>query len=278
MSASKLMPEGGFRQQHAGEKRAHGHGEAGGLHQERRAEHDKECGRRHYFACLGARENVEHGIEQPAPGRDQHGNGGNPDCNMLPALPGRRDGRYRREKGDDGEQRHDCEVFEQQDRHRPLADGRERVAALFENLDHDRGRGQREAHAADEGNDRRKSGEDADAGQERAADADLQRAEPEDLPPQAPEPRGLHFQADDEQEHHDAEFGDVQNVAGLDENGQAERADDHAGGEIGEDRAEPRALEQRDRDDARREQHDDLRQFARGKFKLQWRLRGSLFR
>ena len=38
---------------------------------------------------------------------------------------------------------------------------------------------------------------------------------------QAPQPRGLHLQPDDEQEHHDAEFGDVQDRLGIGEDAQA---------------------------------------------------------
>ena len=56
----------------------------------------------------------------------------------------------------------------------------------------------------------RKAADHADAASAARADADLQRAEPEDLAPQAPQPRRLHLQPDDEEEHHDAEFGDVQ--------------------------------------------------------------------
>ena len=50
----------------------------------------------------------------------------------------------------------------------------------------------------------------ADQRQQRAADDDLRGTQPEDLAAQAPQPRGLHLQPDDEQEHHHAELGDVQ--------------------------------------------------------------------
>ena len=103
---------------------------------------------------------------------------------------------------------------------------------------------------------------DADTGEKQRADADLHRAEPEDLAPQAPQPRWLHFEADDEQEHHDAEFGDVKDGLGLGEDAQAERADDQAGGEIAEDGAEPHAPEDRHGDDAGGQQRHYLNQFA----------------
>ena len=85
---------------------------------------------------------------------------------------------------------------------------------------------------------------------------------PEDFAPQAPQPRGLHLQPDDEQEHHDAKFGDVQDGLGFGENAQAERADDKAGGEIAEDRAEAQPLEDRHRHDAGRQQRHHLNQIA----------------
>ena len=74
-----------------------------------------------------------------------------------------------------------------------------------------------------------KPASDAGDGRARAADENLRSAEPEDLAPQAPQPRRLHLQADDEQEHDDAELGDVQDRLRVGEQPQAERADDQAG-------------------------------------------------
>ena len=53
------------------------------------------------------------------------------------------------------------------------------------------------------------------AGQHRARDDHLERAEPEDLLPQAPEPLRLHLEPDDEEEHHDAELGGVEDGLGV---------------------------------------------------------------
>ena len=108
----------------------------------------------------------------------------------------------------------------------------------------------------------RKSPDYANAGQQQGAKPDLHCAEPEDLAPQAPQPRRLHFEADDEEEHHDAEFGDVQDCLRVVKDGEAERADDEAGGEIAEDGAEAHPPEDRHRDDARRQQRHHLNQFA----------------
>ena len=108
----------------------------------------------------------------------------------------------------------------------------------------------------------------AGAGQQRAADGDLRDAEPEDLPPQAPQPRRLHLQPDHEQEHHHAEFGDVQDGLRIGEPAQAERTDDEAGRQIAQHGAEPEPLEHRHRDDGGPEQGHHLRQFdARMRFR-----------
>ena len=86
---------------------------------------------------------------------------------------------------------------------------------------------------------------------------DLGEAEAEDVAAHRPEPRGLHLEADDEEEHHDAELGDVQDRLRIVEEPEAERADREARREVAEHRAEAEPLEERHRDDRRGEQHDD---------------------
>ena len=161
--------------------------------------------------------------------------------------------------------------------------GRRGLAALVEHLHDDRGRRQHEAHAGDERDRRRQAGQDADAGQQRAADHDLRDAEAEDLAPQAPQPRRLHLEPDDEQEHHHAEFGDVQDGLRVGEQPQPERADHEAGGQVAQHRAEPEPLEERHRDDARRQQGHHLDQFDALRFRChassncrKWRLTQNL--
>ena len=91
---------------------------------------------------------------------------------------------------------------------------------------------------------------------------DLRDAEPEDLAPQAPQPRRLHLEPDDEQEHHHAELGDMQDRLRAGEQLQPERADHQAGGQVAQHRAEPGALEQRNGDHRRAEQRDDMHQIG----------------
>ena len=96
---------------------------------------------------------------------------------------------------------------------------------------------------------RRKARHDADAGQHRARDDHLQRAEPEDLLPEAPEPLRLHLEPDDEEEHHDAELGRVEDGLGIAHEPQHRRPDQDAAREVAQHRAEPQPLEDRHGDD-----------------------------
>ncbi len=169
----------------------------------------------------------------------------------------------RGEKGHDRQQRHDGEVFEQQDRDHPLATRRRHLALLLQQLHDDRGGGEHEAHSGDEGLNDREADRHAEQHQEQAADGNLRGAEAEYVTAQPPKARRLHFEADDEEEHDDAEFGDVEDRTRIGEELQAPGADGEAGGEIAEDRSEPQPLEDRHRDDARAEQRDDGDEFAR---------------
>ena len=52
----------------------------------------------------------------------------------------------------------------------------------------------------------------------------LRGAQPEDLAPQVPQPRRPHLQPDHEQEHHDAELGDMQDRLRVGEQARARTA------------------------------------------------------
>ena len=89
--------------------------------------------------------------------------------------------------------------------------GRGIVAALVEDLHDDRRRGQHETHAGDEGDERAESRRAMPTIVSSSAQTTTcSGAQAEDLAPQAPQPRRLHLEPDDEQEHHDAELGDMQ--------------------------------------------------------------------
>jgi hypothetical protein len=86
----------------------------------------------------------------------------------------------------------------------------------------------------------------------------LRGAEAEDLFAQRPQLRRAHFQADNEEEHHDAKFGDVKDVLRVFEQSDAERADCKAGREVAQHRTQSQSPEQRRRNHRRAEQRHRL--------------------
>ena len=136
------------------------------------------------------------------------------------------------------------------------------LAALLEHLHDDGGRGQHEAHAGDE----RDGAAESPTATPTPVSSSAARRRPAVTPrpkislPQAPQPRRLHLQADDEQEHHDAELGDCRIAAGSCDQAQPERADREPGREVAQHRAEAQPPEDRHGDDARGEQPNHLHQ------------------
>jgi hypothetical protein len=230
------------------------------LHRERRPEHDQQRRRRHDFAPARHRENPEQRIQQVASDEHETDDGAEADTDREPVEPARRlvTGRDRRQECDERQQRHDHHVLEQQHRNDTLTRGRGELAFFLEQLHDDGRRRQDEARTRDE---RRRDGKargDADARQQQRAEDDLQNAEPEDLRPQAPEPRRPHLEADDEQEQHDAELGDVQDRFRVRDQPHAEGPDDEPGREIAEHGAQAEPPKQRHRQHGGRQQRDDF--------------------
>jgi hypothetical protein len=92
------------------------------------------------------------------------------------------------------------------------------------------------------------------------AGRDLNHTQPADLFAQRPQPRRAHLQADDEEEHDDAELGDLQERLRMGDDAQSIGTDPDPGGEIAEHGAESEPLEKRRRDDCRRKERDDRQQ------------------
>ena len=123
------------------------------LHQQRGAEHDEQRRRGHHLARAGPGEQAEERIEQIAAGehdrRDGAGDRARPRRRYRPGsracvLAARREQRQQRE------QRHHGHVLEQQDGEGALAVVVLQLAALLEDLQRDRGRGQREREPGDQ--------------------------------------------------------------------------------------------------------------------------------
>ena len=172
----------------------------------------------------------------------------------------------RREELDEGQQRDDQQVLEQQDGDDALAAWCGQFLPFPQHLHDDGSGGEHEARGADEGHFPRGSEQGADDGEQNGADDDLQAAQAEDLPTQAPQVRGLHLQTDDEQEHHHSEFGDVDDGVRIGDQGQTVGTDGQSGGQVAEHRAQAQSLEKGHGHDGGAQQGDDLDEVERGTF------------
>ena len=209
----KLMAETRIRKQDPGEERAHRHRQPAQFQQLPRTEYDQErC--RHHLARLAAGEQAESRVEQPVADRHQQRDAGE---RLADAQPQRCRAlrMLRREEGDEGEQRHNQQILEEEDGDHFLPAWRGQFMALAEDGHDDGGRSEDKPGGADEGNLPGKAVEDADGGQQHRRQHHLHAAEAENLAAQMPEVRGLHFQPDDEEKNHHPELGDVQNRGGI---------------------------------------------------------------
>ncbi|MOA04804.1 hypothetical protein D3C78_1243750 [compost metagenome] len=260
------MAERGFRQKHAGKESAHGHRKTADLHQKRRTEHHQQRRSRHHLTRAGSGQQAEKRVEKITPGQDERADGGKRDADGDPALRRRHMFAARTEEGDKRQQRHDGQILKQQDGDDALALEARHAVAFLQHLHDDRRRGQHETGAGDEGHDDGKAEADAHQRQTRHTDQHLQGTQPENILPHRPQPRGLHFKADDEQEHHHAEFRYMQNGLRIGKETETIRPDHKAGGQITEHRAEADALEDRRGDNACRQQYDHLGQIISVRF------------
>ena len=138
------------------------------------------------------------------------------------------------------------------------AGGRAEQVALAEQRQHDRGGGEGKADAEHEALAYVELRGPADArGEDGAGDDDLRGTEPEHGAPHQPDALRPQLQPDQEQQHEHAELGDLLDRLDVGDEAQRGRADDGAGDEVAEDRAEAGAPRQRDEDDRGREQVDD---------------------
>jgi hypothetical protein len=148
-----------------------------------------------------------------------------------------------REQRQQGEQRDDRQVLQQQHPEGRPADGTLSQPLLVEGLQHDRRRGHRQHEA---GRQRRRPGQSEDhagAGDGQGRGHDLRAAEAEDGLAHRPEQGGAHLQPDQEQQDHHAELGEGHDVLGLARQVEREGADQGAGDQVAEHRAEPELLD-----------------------------------
>jgi hypothetical protein len=234
------------RQQHAGEEGAEAGRQADLDHQQRCPDHHHQRGGGEDLVAPVPRRDAEHRPQQPASAGDQGQH-----CSDLDEVVGgwmRGDGGGRRQHRDQRQQRDDRDVLQQQDGEGGAAMPGGELLAFREQLQHEGRRGQRQDQADDQRRLPRQAECHRGAREQRAGDQNLGGAGAEDALAQGPQARRLQLQADDEQQQHHAELGEMKDPVDIGEQLEAPGADDDAGREIAEHRTEAQAARDRHRD------------------------------
>ena len=255
----ELVAEGGLRQHYAGEECAHRHREAAELHKQRGAEHDQKCCGGHHLARAGAREDAEQRVHHPLARHKHQEYRASCDADRLPPRRGSvscalRAGHQTRDDRNQGEQRHDHQILEQEDGNRALSAGSRDFTTILQHLHDDGGRREHEAEGADERCGRRQPEGDTNSGEQDAARHHLRRAESKNVAPHRPQLGRAHFETDEEKEHHDAKFGDVDDGLRVGDQLEDMGADNDAGSQIAQDRPKAEQPEDRHSEHTRRKQ------------------------
>ena len=247
--------------------------EADQRHQQRDADHHQQGGGGEQFAQIGPGDVAEQRADGEDPDRDdrrhradtdergepdRHGRG-QIDRAMHPARAAhpRAMETGERQQGEQREDRDDGDVLHQQDREAGLATLAAEQVLLAQRLDHDRGRGQRQHHADGErGLPRPVLEQQRDRRDRERRYGNLAPAEPGELAAHRPQPPRLEFEADDEQHHHHAEFGENLERLDIDPQGGEQGRDRHPREQIAEHRAETEAARQRHRHHPRDEDQE----------------------
>ena len=152
--------------------------------------------------------------------------------------------------GGQGDQRDRRQVLEQQHGEGQPAVAQRQLALLLQHLQREGGRGQRQRQAGEHGGRPGQAERHGDGGQHQRGDRHLGAAQAEDGGAHGPQALGAQLQADQEQQQHHAELGEMQDrvhlVDRVDE-AQPERADQHADQQIAQHVADAQELGQRRR-------------------------------
>ena len=218
----------GIGEQHAGEERAERHRDADQIHDPRGADHDQQRGRREHLGRAGARSRAEHRTQQIAAAddddrdREDHAQRGE----RTRAGVGRR--MRHRERRDQREDRDRGDVLEQQDREAEPAVRAGQLLAFGKDLQIDRRRRQRKAEADDHGAFPVEAERVRDAADREPGHDELQAADAEHRAPHDPQALRRKLQANHEQHQHDAKLGQLADLFGVADQGDAGRPDQRA--------------------------------------------------
>jgi hypothetical protein len=132
------------------------------------------------------------------------------------------------------------------------------LVTLGQELQDQRRRRQGEREACDESGVHRQAQQMCDGREHDCSNGDLRQAKPENRAAQRPQARGLQLEANDEQQQHHAELGEVHHAFDVVDHRQAERTDHQARGQITEDGAQPQPTEQGHRQHGGAQKHGNL--------------------
>ncbi len=260
----------GFRQQQSGDERAERHRQARLIGDHSRADDDEQHRGDEQVARARGDDQPEQRAHQPAAADHDHRDR-NRRLQQRGAETGERRCAWSRgEQRDEHQDRDHGEILRQQHRKAGAAHIGGQPLLLRQQLEHDRGGGQRQADAEHQRIRRLVAGERRNPGKRRRGGEHLQPAKPEHQPPHRQQPMKRNFQADQEQQKDDTQLGYSGDVPGVadgepverrkraDERTQPERPENRAGAEIADDRAEAQAADDWDHDAGGAEHHQGI--------------------
>ena len=236
----ELVAEVRFGQKHPGKEGAERHGHADRLHQHGRAEHDEQRRGGERFTRPGAGQQAKQRIKRVMAGEQDEGQSRE---SLRQANQGFAHGAGERvaaaKQGNQRQRRGDGDVLRQQDGKGAPSIGGLRIAALLQQVHGDgggrKGQGYARRRRAEKTQVQEFFGGEADdrGGQDHLAEPDHAN-----VAPHGAQPRRLERQADQKQQQHHAELGNVQGQARVGDKAEAGWTDRHAGGEIADHRSE----------------------------------------
>ena len=218
------------------------------------AEHHEQGRRDEQLRAAGAGDRMQHRAQDEAPGEQDRGQRQDR-LEQRDRERGGDRGRIEREHRHQDQERHHGKILEQQDREGGAPGDGDLLAALDEQLQHEGRRRQREPAADDDRGRHVHAQGPRERGDQRGREQHLRGAEPEHEAAHDAQPLERQLEADREQEERDPELCQHLRRRRLGDQPERLGADQRAGREIAEDRADPQAPEQR-HDHDRREKED----------------------
>jgi hypothetical protein len=155
-----------------------------------------------------------------------------------------------------------CDVLEQQNGKRGSAFASGQFASFRQRLQHEGSGRHGQCQSDDDGGRKGEAEADTNGSEQRGRDNYLCRAKPENRPAQYPQARRLQLEANDKQQHHDSQFGEMHNALDLADDAEARWANDDTGRQISEHGAHFEVSKKRHEDNSCCKKNSGLREKA----------------